>query len=188
MPIFDKNRKGIEFSIDTEWKRRLFITGEVGYDNVTLNNDKVNYASNGIYARIGYDKNILKHDDPKARDVFAIGFRYGMAVIHEDMKSFTISDEYWGNVSESLSAKTMQAHWLEMLPSIKTHLFNNMFLGFSARLRFMVYAGKNTNYPYVYPGYGNGEKKFNVGFNYSLYYQIPLMKVKAKKKESDGKQ
>lgn len=183
LPFMQPDRKAaIEFSIDTEWKPNFFPTGELGFENIQISNDYINYRSNAVYARIGYDKNILKHDAPRYRDMFFYGYRYGVSVLHQEVSSFTIKDSLWSDFSGDFPAKTLQAHWLELVFGTRASLTNAIFIGFSARVKLKVYSQKDVNYPYVIPGFGNGKNTINFGFNYSVYFQIPVKKVKIEKK------
>lgn len=180
LPYTQKGRKAIEFSIDTEWKSRLFLTAEAGFENVSLSNNYIDYTSNGFYVRAGYDKNMMKHDAPQYNDMFFIGFRYGMAIMEQQVNSYTIEDKYWGNVSGDYSSKMIHTHWLEFVSGLKAEITKSIFIGFSARLRFRLFSTKAINYGYAYPGFGNGDNRLNIGLNYSIYYQIPIMKVRSK--------
>jgi len=182
LPFTQPDRKAaVEFSIDTEWKPKFFPTGEIGFENVKISNENIGYKSNSIYARIGYDKNILKNDNNRFADMFFVGYRYGISIVNQEIYSYTINDKYWGNVNGSFPAKTLQHHWLEMVFGTRAALTKMLYLGFSMRIRLKVYSQKDINYPFVIPGFGNGENKMNIGFNYSLYFQVPVKKVKIKK-------
>jgi hypothetical protein len=174
----------MEFSIDTEWKPKYFATGELGFGKIHLSNDFINYKSNTIYGRIGYDKNILKHDSPNYKDMFFYGYRYGMAMVRQEITSFTIADSLWGPVNGSYPPKTVFHHWAELVGGIRLSITNSIFLGFSGRLRIKLFSQKDVVYPFNIPGFGNGAKKVTMGFNYSLYIQIPVKKVKLTKAES----
>ncbi len=66
---------------------------------------------------------------------------------------------------------------------MRTHLFNNFYLGWSARVKIKVGVTEDkTMEPYGIPGYGNAWNSTNIGINYSLLYKIPL-EIRFKKKE-----
>jgi hypothetical protein len=177
------SRKAVEFSIDTEWKPKYFPTAELGFENVNYKNDFINYKSNAIYTRIGYDKNILKNDNKRYADMFFVGYRYGFSLLHQEVISYTLNDVYQGIISEkNIPSKTLQTHWLEFVVGTRAAITNAIFLGFSLRTHLRIYSQKDVIYPYVIPGFGSGEKKLTIGLNYSLYFQIPVMKVSYKKK------
>jgi len=180
LPYMQKGRRAVEFSIDTEWKPRLFLTGEAGFENVSLSNKYISYTSNGFFVRAGYDKNVMKHDAPQYHDMFFIGARYGMSIMEQQVGSFVIEDKYWGDVTGSYSSRMIHTHWVEFVSGIKAEITKSIFVGFSARIRFRLFSTNAINYGYAYPGFGNGDNRLTVGFNYSIYYQIPIMKVKGK--------
>jgi hypothetical protein len=190
LPLTQPDRKAaVEFSIDMEWKPSIFPTAELGFENVQIDNDNIDYKSNSIYGRIGYDRNILKNDNSRFRDMFFVGYRYGLAMVHQEIQSYTIADPYktWGSVTSSYPAKTTFHHWVELVGGTRAALTNCIYLGLSARVRLKLYSQKDINDPFVIPGFGNGSKKIVLGFNYSLYFQIPVKKVKIIKTELEKK-
>lgn len=176
-------RKAMEFSFDTEFKSNKFATLEIGTEKTTKENDRISYKSNGYYGRIGIDFNILKKDKlEKGRDVVFIGLRYGYYNVNQQVNSFAIPSLYAPDTLKgSYSSKNLFGHWAEVGFGLKVEVLNNLFLGASVRGRFLIYSKKDINFPYYIPGFGNGANSSNFGVNYSIYYQIPLMKVKPKK-------
>ncbi len=74
----------------------------------------------------------------------------------------------------------LTASWIEVVGGVKAELFDNLFLGFSTRLNYLVSNKKPENFDNLFiPGFNRTyEGKFGVGFNYSLSYFIPLYKSK----------
>jgi hypothetical protein len=179
LPFINTNRKAaVEFSIDTEWKPGLFPTGELGFENDKFSNDNINYRSNSIYLRAGYDRNMLKPNHEKLKDMFFYGFRYGFSLVHQETLSYTMADSCWGSLSGSFPAKTLQHHWAEFGAGVRVAITSTIFMGFTGRVKLMLFRQKDLNYPYIVPGFGNGANKMNFGFDYSLYFMLPLKKVK----------
>jgi hypothetical protein len=178
-------RNAHEISFDTEWKANYFAVMELGVESVKakLSENELtlfDYKSTGYYGRIGFDHNILRRDDPSRRDIVYTGLRYGFYSITQETSNYSIVDGFWGNVTSSVPRETLTGHWLEIVFGAKVEIVKNLFVGASSRVRFRVYTTDALNYPMYMPGYGNGSKKVNMGINYYLSYQIPLMKVKAK--------
>ncbi|HEY4787019.1 MAG TPA: DUF6048 family protein, partial [Bacteroidales bacterium] len=191
-------RKAVEFSFDTEVKRNLFTTAEAGFEHVDKENDLLSYKANGIYGRVGIDYNILKRDKlEKGHDIVYVGIRYGYFVLNQRTDNYTIPGNYPGDtLTGSISSRNMDGHWIEPVFGLKVEVVKNLFLGASLRGRILLFSTKEKgiNYPEYMPGYGNGANKSNFGVNYSIFYQIPIMKVKPKKnpvkdqKAEQGKQ
>lgn len=181
LPIFQKGRNGAEFSIDTELKRNFYPIFEAGFENSKVNNDRIGYKLNGIYGRLGLDYNILNREDPTSRNVFLLGIRYGFATSKQET-DWNISGDYWGNAPKGSSSNVLGSHWMELAVGLKVEVLKNVFLGWSLRERILFSSTKVDNYPYSIPGFGNGANSSNLGMNYSIYYSIPLMKVKVAEK------
>jgi hypothetical protein len=181
---FQPGRKAIEFSWDTEIKNNLFSTVELGLESATRENSNITYQSNGFYGRMGIDHNILKRDQLRKRDIVYIGARYGFYTMNHQTDSYMIPGSHQGDtITGRFPSRTLNGHWLEGVLGVKVEVFTNFYLGASVRTRFLLFSKKDINYPYYIPGFGKGANIANFGITYSLYYQIPLMKVKPKPKE-----
>jgi hypothetical protein len=179
--LVNQDRKALEFSGDTEIKRNLFGTIELGTESSTKQSNILSYTSSGAYARVGIDYNILKKDKmEKGRDLVFVGFRYGYSFMKQRTDSYIIPGPL-DTVRSSYPSVNLSGHWVEAVFGLKVEVLRNLFLGASLRGRILLYSTKNINFPYYVPGYGKGGNKTNFGANYSIYYQIPLMKVKPKK-------
>jgi hypothetical protein len=188
---FQPERKAMEFSFDTEIKNNMFTTVELGEEQTTRDISMFYYKSSGYYGRFGVDFNILKRDKmEKGRDIVYIGFRYGYYHVKQQVDRYMIPSYYPTDTAfGSISPKTFDGHWLECIFGLKVEVLKNLFLGASLRGKVLLYSSKGVNYPYYMPGFGKGANSLNFGVNYSIYYQIPLMKVKYKKvvKKLDSK-
>ena len=173
-----KERKGFEFSIDTRLTPKLFPTFELGFENNSYVKDTVlNYTSNGIYGRIGVDYN-LRSSDPASNDIFFVGARYGFYTMQQAVSNYLIHDSLWGPpIQGSMPQTNNYGHWIEIITGVKVELLHNIYLGWSLRSKFLLSTSKAFNYPQYMPGFGNGANTVNFGVTYSLFYQIPLMKV-----------
>ncbi len=183
---FQPERKAIEFSFDTEIKHDLFSTIEAGVERTSKENDRLSYKSTGFYGRLGIDYNILKRDKlEKGRDIVYVGIRYGYFNINQQTDSYTIPGYYANDtLGGSIPSKNFDGHWIEPVFGLKVEVLKNLFLGASLRGKILLFSKKENgvNFPCFMPGFGNGANKANFGVGYSIYYQIPVMKVKVKKK------
>jgi hypothetical protein len=175
---FDPARKAYEFSADFEIRRDLYLTGEYGMQTVSFDKNIYKYNSEGNYFRIGIDHNFLKSERPEEYEMTFIGIRYGYSRMKHSADSIIIPENYWGGITDlNIPESVYNAHWVEFVAGIRAELFQNFFLGWSLRARILLAHTKNQYMePYNIPGYGNGSKKGNFGFNFSVYYRIPLYK------------
>ena len=178
---FQPERKNIEVSSDMELFKRLYPTIELGWNDIKLKNDSLyDYYSNGYYARIGFDHNFLKPENNNDKEMFIGGIRYGYSFFNDYAENIIIKDNYWGDFNGNLSKRSLNAQWLEFVAGFKVEVFKNLFLGWTLRGRILITKSKEKTDPYWIPGFGKGSAKTSVGFNYSIFYSIPLYKTKHK--------
>ena len=182
-------RKTFEGSLDMELFPCVYPTVELGVNTIRLHQDTLfNYYSTGSYGRIGVDYNLIFPKSATDKDMFMGGIRLGYALYSDHADSIRIRAGYWGNYYSSLPAKTMNAEWIELLAGLKTEVIKNFYLGCSLRWRILLAKTKeDMTDPYWIPGYGKGTVKTCFGFNYSIYYAIPVYKRLFKVKDNKEK-
>jgi len=189
IPLMDEDRFSIETNIRTNFKKRMFLVGELGFENISYNDisysklddgsEKIDgrpyeYSSNGIFVRAGLDYDIFIVEEENNNDNILIGFRYGFAIQEHQAPLYVIEDSYWGNINSSVSPYSVSSHWIELIGGLRTELFNNFYLSWLVRVKSKLYSSnKEVLLPYRIPGYGKGSKAISLGFSYNLEYQIP---------------
>jgi hypothetical protein len=189
VPLIDTTRFGWEFSGDYEIDNDLFITAEIGSETTNFNDPLYHYKSAGGYTRLGVDYNYMKHVDPESTDKMLIGLRYGFSTFYQKADNIQIKDNLWGNYSGGkIASNWLTANWIEVVTGMRARLFNNFYLGWSVRMRIKLGVSNDPYlFPYSIPGYGKPWKNTSMGFNYSLYYKIPVYKRKIKVAETHAK-
>jgi hypothetical protein len=187
---FEPERTTWEFTVDYELKRNYYPLIEFGLQSIDLEEETYNYRSEGYYFRIGMDYNFQKNTSVDQYEMVFFGFRYSFSEQKHSADNILIQDDYWGDFyAESVPETTFYGHWLELAGGIRAELFRNVFIGWSFRGRLLLYKSKNPSMePYYIPGFGKGGKRVALGFNYSIYYKIPLFKVKPKLKPIEQEQ
>ena len=111
-----------------------------------------------------------------------VGMRYGVSSFSHTLNSYKIYDptNYYGEnvVISGEEFDGLTASWLEVVGGIKAELFNNLYMGFSVRLNYLVSNKKPEGFDNLFiPGYNRTyDGKFGAGFNYTLSYFIPIYK------------
>jgi hypothetical protein len=184
---FAPEREAYEFSGDFEVARDLYVVGEYGSEKISLEKPTFNYKSDGNYFRLGVDWNFLESENPNDYEMVYGGIRFGYASLYHSADNIIISDPYWGSVaSASTSEINYNAQWVEILTGIRAELFRNFFIGWSVRGRIrLTHSSDDILKPYIIPGYGNGIKKATIGFNFSIFYRIPLYKKTVNYKKTE---
>lgn len=180
LPVIDHSRFGWEVSGDYEIIKDVFANAEIGSQTTNLTLPNYKYSANGAYTRLGIDYNFMKHLDDQSADKLLIGLRYGFTTFAHKANNIMVEDNIWGNFENGeIKQKWLSAGWAEIASGMRAHLFNNFYLGWTVRFKLQLFLQKDENMqPYHIPGYGRAWNTSSIGFNYSLYYKIPLLKKK----------
>ena len=184
VPVLDNDRIAFEANLKTNYKKRMFLAGSLGFESVSFEDESTNtppkdgkpysYESTGIYGRVGFDYDIFVVEEENNNDNILFGFRYGFATQEHGADQITISDDHWGYYTTSISTYSVTTHWLELVSGLRTELFNNLYLNLYVRLKTKL-ASNNSKVmePYRIPGFGRGSNNISLGFSYVVEYQIP---------------
>jgi hypothetical protein len=173
MYFSNKNNLGIEgfFSLDLDTSKAAVF--EAGYLNFKYSQYNYDYLSHGVFFRFGIDFNTLKPEISQGKHYVGIGLRYGLSIFRSEVP-FLKHENYWGSVTASIPPSTHMAHFIEVSPGLRTELFKNFSIGWSIRLRLLIYSGTGKDLKAVYiPGYGNGVRSTGAGLNYYIVWSIP---------------
>lgn len=179
--LYDKDYKGFEIVGDYRLTKKIYIAGEFGNEKKTVDEDQLNFTTNGSYVKLGFDYNTYENWLDMENMIYA-GMRYGFSSFSQQLNSYTIynSNTYFGPTTVISGEKYsgLNAGWAEVIGGIKAELFNNLYLGFSVRINYLLSNKKPENFDNLYiPGFNRTyDGKFGVGFNYTLSYFIPLYK------------
>ncbi len=153
----------------------LFLVAEVGF----ASNEKPTpgYDAQGIYYRVGIDANLIPYD--KLRSAILFSVRYAGANFQQSLAT-TINDSF-GERAISVNEKNLRSSWLEAGLGMKVQVMQNLFIGYSFRLRFANRLnGHSQLLPAEVPGFGrtfnDGREKrgLGVGFHYGFFWRIPF--------------
>lgn len=185
--FYEKDYRGFEVVGDYRLTKRFYIAGEIGNEDKTVDDDRLNFTTKGTYFKVGFDYNSFENWLDMENMIYA-GMRYGISNFTQTLNSYTIYDptNYYG-VNTVISGEKfsgLNASWIEVIGGIKAELFNNVYLGFSVRLNYLVSNKRPNEFDNLFiPGYNRTyDGKFGAGFNYTLSYFIPIYK-KTKKEE-----
>ncbi len=184
MDYLQPNRRDLGFSADLQVAQNLFVAGEGGWATGSISNTPVfDYRESGYFWKIGADYNLLPHDQPGENNIIYGGLRIGHSDFNQSASGFQISDGYWGNVNGSLPLRRESATWLEVLAGMKIEALKNFFIGWSVRERILFRSVVDPVLtPYVIPGFGKGSAASAFDVDYSIYYRIPILKIRVRPK------
>jgi hypothetical protein len=181
--FFDDDYTGFEVSADYRLKKRLYIAGELGFDEKNTTTDYLNVTSSGSYLKAGIDYNMYQNWLDMDNMIYA-GFRVGASTFSQKLNSYTIysTDQYWSPQFTSTDLKEfsgLTAFWAEVILGLKVELFNNLYLGLNVQLKVLASETEPDNFENVYiPGFNKtfDSSGIGVGYSYTISYRIPLYK------------
>ncbi|MFV8362742.1 DUF6048 family protein [Flavobacterium sp. ZT3P35] len=184
--LYDKDYKGIEFVGDYRLTKKYFLAAELGNENKTTDDDRLNFTTKGSYIKAGFDYNAYENW-LDMENIISIGMRYGFSTFNQQLNSYRIynANPYFGEAPVIESGQKydgLTASWIEVVAGVKAKVFNNVFLGFSLRLNRLVTNKEPENFSNLYiPGFNRTyDGRFGVGFNYTVTYFVPIYKKKVK--------
>ena len=187
----DKNNLSVEGYVSIDKSEKTAWVVEAGYLNYKYSQYNYDYTSNGAFARLGADFNLLKPEVSRGRYWAGIGLRYGVSLFNSETPSFQ-HENYWGTVTSSLPSKKAMGHFIEVAPGVKTEIFRNFSIGWTIRLKLLISGGGGKDLrPIYFPGYGNGGRRTTAGISYFLTWNIPykiktvITKPEAVEEETD---
>jgi hypothetical protein len=165
----------LEFQTDFEVKPNIYGVGEFGIFSFERSHDNFDYTQYGTFYRVGAEYNAI---ESKEDDILTLGGRIGTSFFSQQAANVRISsfDSIWNDVSiDQLPEKSHGVVWLEFTIGMKVELFKNIYTGWTIRGQAMLFGVKAEHLePFYIPGFGRGNKKTAVGFNYYICYKIPL--------------
>ncbi len=186
--IYDDNYRGFEIVGDYRITKKIYVAGEIGNEEITVDDDQVNFTTSGSYLKIGLDYNAYENWLDMENMIY-VGIRYGISGFSQNLNSYKIYDDtgYFEQtvIYPNREYSSLNAHWIEIVGGVKAEIFNNLFMGFSVRLNSLISEKKPDNFDNLYiPGFNRTyDGSFGAGFNYTLSYFIPLYKKGGEKKQ-----
>jgi hypothetical protein len=175
---FEPERRVHTFSLDYEIKTHIYPALELGWQNVEIDRQQYHYLSDGKFARIGVDINLIRDENPDNYDMGFAGVRYGISAMNHSVNNIVIEEAYWGDITnQAIVENRLMVHWLSAGGGLRAELFPNFFIGWSlyANIKLAQTGDANMD-PYNIPGFGSGARRLALTINYSLFYRIPLMR------------
>jgi hypothetical protein len=170
---FLNSQRSYEFEVDYYLKKDIYAVAEGGWGSAEFNTDPLSYNSSNSFAKIGINKGMLARMSSKDWDMGFIGARYGIAPIHRGAANYITKDAFWGNVSGTIPADDMIAHWFEVTGGVRVEVVKCLFLGWNIRGKFRLNQGRFKELPPSYiAGYGMGDKNSIFDFNFYVNYAI----------------
>ena len=184
--LYDRNYKGIELVGDYRLTKKYFLAAELGNENKTTDDDRVNFTTKGSYLKVGFDYNGYQNW-LNMENIISIGLRYGFSTFNQQLNNYRIynATPYFQEtpiIQSGQQFNDLSASWIEVVAGLKAKVFDNVFVGFSLRLNRLVTNKEPETFSNLYiPGFNRTyDGSFGVGFNYTVTYFVPIYKKKSK--------
>lgn len=182
--LYDSDYKGIAFVGDYRLTKKYYLFGEVGNENITVDDPQLNTTIKGSYAKVGFNYNVYTNW-LDMENLITLGVRYGFSTFSEQLNSYDIynANPYFGQAPSVISGEIhngLTASWAEVAAGVNVKVFNNIYVGFSLQLKVLVTNVEPGNFENLYiPGFNRTyDGNFGAGFNYTVSYFIPIYKKK----------
>jgi len=163
---------------------KMYIACELGNENKTTDDDRLNFTTKGTYFKVGFDSNFYENW-LDMENMIHVGLRYGVSSFSQELNTYKIYDTagYFPTGNSVVSGKKydgLSAQWAEVVAGMKAKLFNNVYAGLSVRMNYLISQKKPSEFDNLYiPGFNRTyDGKFGAGWNYTITYFIPLYKKK----------
>src|SRR5690606_10708902 len=174
---------------DYRLTRKFYLAAELGNEKKRSDEDQLDFTTKGSYFKVGFDYNGYENW-LDMENVISIGLRYGVSSFSQTLHNYKIfnPNPYFGEIPPIQSGEEfdgLTATWIEVVAGVKVEIFNNLYVGFSARINRILSNKEPRNFANLYiPGFNRTyEGDFGVGFNYTVSYFIPIYKSAVKKKK-----
>ncbi|WP_235898266.1 DUF6048 family protein [Winogradskyella ouciana] len=183
--FFDDNYTGFEIMGDYRLTKKIYLAGEIGNEERTIENEVLNNTTKGSYFKGGIDLNFYKNWLDMENMIY-VGFRAGASTFSQTLNSYRVYDvnhQYWNDdlfsVEEGSEFNGLTAIWAEIQIGIKAEMFNNFYAGINVQLKGLVTETAPDNLENLYiPGFNRtyDSGRFGVGFGFNLSYLVPIFK------------
>lgn len=188
---FETDYSGFEVNADYRLGRRLYLAGELGFEEKSNKTNYLETSAKGSYFKAGVDFN-LYNNWLGMENLITSGLRVGISSFSQTRERFTIYDtnsQTWGELqnNDREEFSDLSAAWAELIFGIKAEVLNNVFLGFNVQIKARLSEKSPSNFENIFiPGFGRtyDSSKVGTGFNYTLSYLLPIYKKARSKKET----
>lgn len=182
--FYDKNYRGLEIVGDYRLTKKIYVACELGNEEKTKQDDQLNYSTKGTYFKVGFDFNAYENWLDMENMIY-IGLRAGFSSFSQTLNTYNIYEpkSFYGisTLDSGQKWNGLSASWIEVVSGLKAEVFNNVYIGFSVRLNYLLSNKEPEGFANLHiPGFNKTyeNSKFGAGFNYTISYFIPLYKSK----------
>jgi hypothetical protein len=87
--FYETDYRGLELVGDFRLTRRHYLAAEIGNENKTVDDDQLNFTTEGTYIKVGFDYNSYENW-LNMENIISIGLRYGVSSFSQTLNSYQI--------------------------------------------------------------------------------------------------
>jgi len=174
--------KAFEIIGDFRIKKNTYLSGELGFEEFTTDNNFLNITTTGSYLKIGVDQNLYENWLNMDNLIYT-GGRLAFSQFKHDLNRFTIynTNQYWEQLTSNTQEtfNNLNAFWVEAILGIKVEVLKSLYLGLNVQLKILALETDIENFDTLYiPGFEkrSDNSRLNWGFGYTIAYKIPFSK------------
>ena len=181
--MIENDYKGLELTADYRITKKLYLAAEVGMEDKRVVSETLDFQTSGEYIKLGVDFNLF-NNWKGMENMLLTGFRFGTSTHSQQLNGYAVRqlDHLWAedlykSLDQPLLFDDLNATWIEIIAGVKTELLNNLYMGISVRMNYLMNDKEVTNFSNLYiPGYYRVSEgsPWGVGLNYTIMYQFPL--------------
>jgi hypothetical protein len=167
-------RMGGEAMLEISKNDSLFLVLEAGFHQMDYTRSMYQTISNGLFFRAGVNRNLIKYNNKRDRDILYIGARVSASAYSLSYPVFTLDSTYFGKGKNvAVADANYMSFWVEGVFGTRIEIVKNVFLGADLRGALMVYNTNQSDYKTLFvPGFGNPTSGASLWVNYSVGYKF----------------
>ena len=182
----DGDNLNYEIVGDLQITENLYLAAEYGLIDRLIEDENINFISNGSFLRFGFDYNMFNNWVGMDNSIY-VGLRYAFSSFSNKVDNYIVrsGDGYFSNIVdngyENITHNNLNGNWIEVVTGVKVETFKNLYFGISLRLNKLLTDTKPSNFDNLFiPGFNKvtDDNTWGSGFNYTLTYSIPFKKRK----------
>lgn len=181
--MIENDYKGLELTADYRITKKLYLAAEVGMEDKRVVSETLDFQTSGEYIKLGVDFNLFNNWEGM-ENMLLTGFRLGTSTHGQQLNGYAVRqlDQLWAedlykSLDQPLMFDNLNANWIEIIAGVKAELLNNLYMGISVRMNYLINDKEVTNFSNLYiPGYNRVSEAspWGVGLNYTMMYQFPI--------------
>ena len=142
--MIENDYKGLELTADYRITKKLYLAAEVGMEDKRVVSETLDFQTNGEYIKLGVDFNLFNNWEGM-ENMLLTGFRFGTSTHSQQLNGYAVRqlDHLWvedlyKSLDEPLLFGDLSATWIEIIAGVKTELLNNLYMGISVRMNYLM--------------------------------------------------